>query len=158
MFDATQEKPETGTNRLWIGLFVVVAVVAVATLLYVMSKGTDKVAAPAPSAAVPVGKSDADAVHDLVVLRATMDKDRAGTTAVWLVQIKNRSKTYTYSDIKYETTYMGAENKVLLVNKGTISAGIGPDDENKSEIRDASYPPATAWYKIRVTGATPTVQ
>jgi len=48
-------------------------------------------------------------VHDLKILSARMEKDRAGTTAVWLVDVSNKSNAYTYSSIQYETTYVGPD-------------------------------------------------
>lgn len=87
-----------------------------------------------------------------------MNKDRTGTTAVWLVSIENRSASYTYSNIQYETTYVGANNDAILINKGTIASSIGPGDQKDSEINDALYPSGTAWYKIRITGATASTQ
>jgi hypothetical protein len=87
-----------------------------------------------------------------------MEKDRLGTTAVWLVDINNKSKTYTYSSIQYETTYVGPNNAALVVNKGTIPLQLGPGEERNAQIRDVLYPEGTAWYKFRIIGATPTVQ
>lgn len=113
---------------------------------------------PASAAAPVAAKGNADPVHDLKVVRATMDKDRLGTTAIWLVEIQNKSTQFAYSDIKYETTYIGADNQAVLVNQGTISANIGPGDQKKSQITDALYPAGTAWYKFRITGATPAAQ
>jgi len=55
-----------------------------------------------------------------------MNKDRNGTMAVWLVTIENKSSQYSYSKISYETTYVGADNTAILINKGTIPATIGP--------------------------------
>jgi hypothetical protein len=87
-----------------------------------------------------------------------MEKDRTGTTAVWLVDIDNKSKAYTYSSIEYETTYVGADNAALLVNKGKIPFNLSPGEERNTQIRDVLYPAGTAWYKFRITGATPSAQ
>ncbi len=87
-----------------------------------------------------------------------MEKDRTGTTAVWLVDIDNKSKAYTYSSIQYETTYVGANNAALVVNKGTIPFKLAPGEERNAEIRDVLYPEGTAWYTFRIIGATPSAQ
>jgi len=87
-----------------------------------------------------------------------MNKDRTGTMAVWLVTIENKSTVYSYSAIKYETTYVGADNNAILINKGTIAATLAPGEQKNSEISDALYPAGTAWYKLRITGATPAAQ
>jgi hypothetical protein len=97
-------------------------------------------------------------VHDLKILSARMEKDRAGTTAVWLVDVSNKSNAYTYSSIQYETTYVGPDNAALLVNKGTVPFNLGPGEERNAQIRDVLYPAGTSWYKFRIVGATPAVQ
>jgi hypothetical protein len=94
----------------------------------------------------------------LKILSARMEKDRAGTTAVWLVDVANRSKAYTYSSIQYETTYVGPDNAALLVNKGSIPFNLEPGEERNAQIRDVLYPAGTSWYKFRIIGATPTAQ
>ena len=166
MFEAAQGESQSSSKGPWMIIFLAVALVVGGGLLYVMSqkqavKGLSPDAAPAaaPAAAkVAAPAGNADPLHDLKVHSATMDKDRTGTTAVWLVTIENKSPSYTYSAIKYETSYIGADNSPVLVNQGTIADTIAPGEEKKSEFRDALYPAGTAWYKFRITGATPAVQ
>jgi hypothetical protein len=159
MFEAAQEQKQSTFNRMLMTILVVVAVAAAGVVFYTMSKRGDKRAAPVTaSAAAPVAAGKADPVHDLKVLSARMEKDRTGTTAVWLVDIDNKSKAYTYSKIEYETTYVGPDNAALLVNKGTIPFNLAPGQEQNAQIRDVLYPAGTAWYKFRITGATPTAQ
>lgn len=159
MFEAAQEQKRSSANRMLVAVFVVAATVAVGVVLYTTSRGGNKPTAPVTAAAaapVPAGK--ADPVHDLKILSARMEKDRTGTTAVWLVDVDNKSNTYTYSSIQYETTYVGPDNSALLVNKGTIPFNLSPGEERNTQIRDVLYPAGTAWYKFRITGATPIVQ
>jgi hypothetical protein len=159
MFEAAQEQKKSSANRMLMAIFVVIAAAAIGGVLYTSSKGSSKGAAPVTAAAAaPAAAGKADPVHDLKILNARMEKDRSGTTAVWLVDIDNKSKTYSYSSIQYETTYVGANNAALLVNKGTIPFALAPGEERNSQIRDVLYPEGTAWYKFRITGATPTVQ
>jgi len=158
MFEAAQEQKQSKSNRMVVTIFVVVAAAAVGGVLYTMSKSGSKSTAPVTAAAAPAAAGKADAVHDLKILSARMEKDRSGTTAVWLVDINNKSKAYTYSSIQYETTYVGADNAALLVNKGTIPFNLAPGDEQNAQIRDVLYPAGTAWYKFRIIGATPAVQ
>ncbi len=158
MFEAAQERKQSSSNRMLVTIFVVVAAVAVGAVLYTMSKNSAKPAAPVnPSAAAPAAAVKADPVHDLKILSTRMEKDNTGTTAVWLVDINNKSKTYTYSSIQYETTYVGANNAAILVNKGSVPFNLGPGEERNAQIRDVLYPAGTAWYKFRITGATPSV-
>ena len=159
MFEAAQEQKQSSSNRMLVGIFVVVAAVAVGGVLYTMSKGGSKPAAPVTAAAAaPSAAGKADAVHDLKILSARMEKDRAGTTAVWLVDVSNKSNAYTYSSIQYETTYVGPDNAALLVNKGTVPFNLAPGEERNAQIRDVLYPAGTSWYKFRIVGATPAVQ
>jgi len=159
MFEAAQEQKQSGSNRMLVGIFVVVAAIAVGGVLYTMSKSGSKPTAPVTAAAAaPSAAGKADAVHDLKILSARMEKDRAGTTAIWLVDVSNKSKAYTYSSIQYETTYVGPDNAALLVNKGTVPFNLAPGEERNAQIRDVLYPAGTSWYKFRIIGATPAVQ
>ena len=155
MFETPEEIKESGSKGLWIGITLVVALLAVGAYFIIRSRGNAEVQATAVRAVV---KGNADAVHDLKIQRATMNKDRNGTMAVWLVTIENKSSAYSYSKIEYETTYVGPDNNAILINKGTIPSAVGPGELKNSEINDALYPAGTAWHKIRITGATPVAQ
>jgi len=160
MFEDSEEvEKSTAPKGMWVGLAVLAIILITGAYFFFRSKGgLGKTASAQSSAAVQSQIKDADAVRDLKVQHATMSKDRTGTTAVWLVSIENKSASYTYSNIQYETTYVGANNDAILVNKGTIAASIEPGGQKSSEINDALYPAGTAWYKIRITGATASVQ
>ena len=157
MFETPEEVKQKEPKGFWIGIVVVVIVVGVGGYFFVKSR--DNAAKQASAAGAPaVAKGNADPVHDLKIQRATMNKDRNGTMAVWLVTIENKSSVYSYSKIEYETTYVGADNNAILVNKGALPVTIAPGEQHNSEINDALYPAGTSWYKIRITGATPAAQ
>ncbi len=156
MFETPEEVKQKEPKGFWIGIVVVLVVVAVGGYFFVKSRDAARQASAANAPAVP--KGNADPVHDLKIQRATMNKDRNGTMAVWLVTIENKSSAFSYSKIEYETTYVGADNNAILINKGTLSATIPPGEQHNSEINDALYPAGTSWYKIRITGATPAAQ
>ena len=157
MFETPEEVKQKEPKGFWIGILVVMAVIAIGGYFFVRSRdNANKRATAATESAVP--KYIADPVHDLKIQRATMNKDRNGTMAVWLVTIENKSSVYSYSKIAYETTYVGPDNNAILINKGTIPGTIGPGEQNSAEINDALYPAGTSWYKIRITGATPAAQ
>jgi hypothetical protein len=162
MFEAAQGQKQSNASHILITVLVVIAAAAATGVFYTSSKNGGKSAPPVTGAtaatAAPAAAGKADPVHDLKILNARMEKDRSGTTAVWLVDIDNKSKTYRYSSIEYETTYVGADNAALLVNKGTIPFNLAPGEERTSQIRDVLYPAGTAWYKFRITGATPIAQ
>ena len=144
---------------MWVGLAVLAVVLIAGAYFFFHSKGGPGTPVSAEaSAAAQAQVRDADPVRDLKVQRATMDKDRTGTTAVWLVSIENKSASYSYSNIQYETTYVDANNNSILINKGTIAATIEPGGQKTSEINDALYPAGTSWYKIRITGGTASAQ
>jgi hypothetical protein len=102
--------------------------------------------------------SKADPVKDLKIERATMQRDSMGATAVWSVTLMNKSDKFTYRTIGYQTDYVGADNRILVENKGTISKTLGPNAQDKFEIRDVAYPAGTAWYNFKVTGAKAAVE
>lgn len=157
MFEDSQEAKTSGASKgLWIGFAIIVLAIALGGYMFISRAKAHKPGPVAVQAAQPSGP--ADPLHDLKVQRATMSKDRTGTTAVWLVNIENRSESYTYSSIQYETTYVGPNNNAILINKGTLNTSIEPGGQKSSEIDDALYPPGTAWYKFRITGATSSVQ
>jgi hypothetical protein len=158
MFEAAQEQKQSKLNRVLIVALAVVAAAVAGGVLYTTSKNGGKPAPITAAAAAPAAAGKADPVHDLKILSARMEKDRAGTTAIWLVDVNNKSKAYTYSSIQYETTYVGPDNAALLVNKGTIPFNLAPGEEQNAQIRDVLYPAGTSWYKFRITSATPTVQ
>lgn len=157
MFEGSQEEKSPATMGMWTGVGVVALAIAVGGYVFVSKAKSGK---PGPvvaaQAAQPAGP--ADPVRDLKVRHATMGMDRTGTTAIWAVNIENKSASYTYSNIEYETTYVGANNTAILINKGTINSSIEPGGQRNSEINDALYPAGTAWYKIRITGAKASVQ
>ncbi|HXY26386.1 MAG TPA: hypothetical protein VEI73_17165 [Candidatus Acidoferrum sp.] len=157
MFETPQEIKPSASKGLWVGIAVAVIVVGMGAYFFVASRGSKQAPAAASTAAQP--KEDADAVRDLKVQRSTMDKSQNGTATVWLVTIENKSQTYTYSDIQYETTYVGADDHALLINKGTIaSTSLAPGEQKNSQINDVLYPAGTARYRFRVTGASSSVQ
>jgi hypothetical protein len=157
MFEA-QQKEKSGNAGMWIGVAVVL-VVALALGWYVMKPkegAKSETAATSASAGTPV--ANADAVHDLRVVNVKMDKDPTGTVAVWSVDVRNMSRAYTYKDIGYQTTYIGADNSVLLQNTGKINLSLDPGEEQTTQFRDALYPSGTAIFKFVVTGASATQQ
>jgi len=157
MFEAAQEKKDTGSAKLWISLFVIVAVVALGIAYYMMQKGaaSDKAAAKAATAKAV---ANADPVKDLKITRAKMDKDPLGATAVWALTVENKSDTFTYSEIKYHADYMGADDKIIAANDGTANITLRPGAEGSADIRDIPYPTGTATFKIKLTGAKATIE
>jgi hypothetical protein len=161
MFEATQEQEQQRSKAgLLIGVFVVIALVGFGVFAYLDSKGASKTpATTAATAAAPAGSvAGADPVKDLRVLSATMEKDYTGT-ASWSVDIRNESRNFTYTNLTYQTTYVGADSKVIGSNKGTMPAlSLGPGEEQSVQFGDAQFPDGTSWYKVIITGANAAAQ
>lgn len=158
MFESPQEQVPDNKAGVWIGVAIVV-VIAVGLFYYVSRKpksATTAVSTASMGAASAGTSASADATKDLRVVSVTMQKDYTGTTAQWLVDIKNDSSTYTYSNIGYETTYIGAAGNVLLVNHGKINLTVAPGEDQNTQFRDALYPDGTSIYRIKLTGASAT--
>jgi hypothetical protein len=154
MFEVPVDKQESKLKYERIGTSILVLLVIAGAAFYFMPKQSAKQSAPV--AAAPTAA--ADPVHDLKIVRVTMNKDPMGATAVWLVTLQNKSAAYTYSNIKYETSYIGPNDKPILVNQGSLADTFGPGDEHNSQIRDTLYPNGTAWYKFKIVDAKSTVR
>src|ERR1700739_1052413 len=130
MFEVPQDNTQARGTKKWIVAFVLIAIAGVGALFYTMSKGGAKLRAPVAAAPAPAGPAAPG--RDLKVFSRRMEKDLTGTTAVWLVDLRNKSAAYTYSSIQYETTYIGGDNRVLTVNKGTMAITLEPGEEKNS--------------------------
>jgi len=156
MFDTPDTERKSGAG-MWIVVAVIVVLVAGGAYWYMSSKGNANSAAPSMTPAAPAtAASAADPVKDLRVVSTKMDKDPTGNVAVWSVEIKNQSPTFTYSNISYETTYIAGDNSVLLQNKGTMSVSLEPGGDQTAEFRDALFPTGTALYRVKILGASST--
>ena len=152
MFEVPVDKQENKLQYERIGISILVLLVIVGGVYYFISKrASQQPAAAASAAAAPSGP--ADPIHDLKIIRATMNKDPLGATAVWLVTIENKSVSYTYSGIRYETSYIGPDNKAIVVNQGTVPGSYAPGEQQNSEIRDTQYPNGTSWYRFKILDA-----
>jgi len=154
MFEVPEDKQEAKLGYERIGVSILVLLVIAGAVFYFLPKQSAKPSAPV--AAAP--SAPADPVHDLKIVRVTMNKDPMGATAVWLVTLQNKSVAYTYSHIKYETSYIGPNDTPLAVNQGSMSDTFGPGDEHNSQLRDILYPNGTAWYKFKIVDAKSTVR
>jgi hypothetical protein len=150
MFEVPVDKQETKLEYERIGISILALLVIAGAVFYFLSRQSARQQS-APAAAAP--SAPADPVHDLKIVRVTMSKDPMGTTAVWLVTLQNKSAAYTYSNIRYETNYIGGNDKPILVNQGSLADSFTPGDQHNSQIRDTLYPNGTAWYKFKIVDA-----
>ena len=155
MFETPETKGESSGLGMWVGILVVLAVL-IGGIVFYMDKKNNNSSTPAPAAAsasAAPGQTAPDAVKDLRIVSQKLDKDSTGT-AVWTVELRNMSQVFTYSNIQYETTYLGPGGAGLGDNHGTIpSLTLDPGDSQSTTFRDAGYPGGTALFKIKVTGA-----
>jgi len=155
MFETPDTKGESSGLGLWVGILVIVAVIIGGVVFFMGKKDGAGNATPQSASAAPTAQMNADAVNDLRIVSKKLDKDSMGTTAMWSVELRNMSKVYTYSNIQYETTYIGADGSGLGDNKGTIpSVSLDPGDSQTATFRDTLYPNGTALYNIKILGAT----
>jgi len=156
MFEAPQQKEKSSQTGMYIGIVIVIVLVGVGVFFYT-NGGTKTAATPASSSGPAAASGPANPTADLRITSMKMEKDATGTTAVWLIDLRNRSNTYNYSHIAYETTYIGADATTLAVNHGELKDAIGPGEEQNETFRDTAFPNGTAGYRIKITGATATV-
>jgi len=152
MFEQPLELEPSSKKGIWIAAAIIVFL-AGATIYLVKSNGGASKLVSAETPPAVAASQKADPVHDLQVLSARMHQDDTGTFAQWVVQIHNLSPVYTYSDISYQTTYAGADNRVLAQNNGVIPIRIGPNEEQTAQISDIQYPAGTSWYRFEVVSA-----
>jgi hypothetical protein len=152
MFETPETKGEQSGMGKWVGILVVVAVVIGGILLYMGKKNAAPTAVTtAASAAAPTQTSAA--AKDLRVVSRKMDKDNVGA-AIWSVELRNLSQVYSYSNIQYETSYVGADSVMLATNHGTIpSLTLDPGESQSAQFREA-LPSGTALFNFKITGAT----
>jgi pyruvate/2-oxoglutarate dehydrogenase complex dihydrolipoamide acyltransferase (E2) component len=153
MFETPETKGEESGLGKWIGIAVAVAIVIGAVLFYMGRKDSDQNAAPAAAATAAPAQANADAAKDLRLVSRKMDKDGSGA-AVWTVEVRNLSQVYSYSNIQYETTYVGADSIMLATNHSAIpSLTLDPGESQSAQFREA-LPSGTALYTLKITAAT----
>jgi hypothetical protein len=151
MFEAQQEKEGSGSFGMWIGIAVILAVAA-GLGYYVMgsrNSAKTKSASLASTNVITINEP-----KDLRVVSVKMDKDVTGNVAVWSVDLRNLSQIYTYKDIAYQTTYLGADNSVIAQNTGKMNLSLDPGDEQTTQFRDLLYPSGTAVFKFTITSVS----
>ena len=151
MFEAPKkDEQETKKMRLLISAATLVIVLVLVVFYFTSQRG----ALGPMGAATPAAPCVPDPVKDLTVVDAKMDKDLTGTSAVWVVRLRNKSSGCAYSSVEYETTYIRADDSVVAVNKATLPGTIEPGEEKGyPEFRDILFPTGTTWFRFKITGA-----
>jgi hypothetical protein len=154
MFEEQLEEDQQSSRRGTIILISIVIVLAiVGTLAYLVSKGAFSSSSSSAASAKPASVLNADPVKDLrFVSQPTMVKDDAGMAA-WLVDLRNESRTITYSHIKFHTTYGGPNQSVIAQNDGEMSVTLAPGEEQNVQFKDIQYPDNLQWFRVNITSA-----
>ena len=157
MFETPETKGESSGLGMWVGILVIVAVIIGGVVFFMGKKGGGSEATSSSAAPAATAQSNANAVSDLRIVSKKLDKDNMGTTAMWSVELRNMSKVYTYSNIQYQTTYIGADGTGLGGNTSTIpQVTLEPGESQTATFRDTLYPNGTALYNIKILGASAT--
>jgi hypothetical protein len=159
MSDTPDTKGESSGLGKGVGILVILALIGGGVVFYMGKKDAAPNAASSAgsaAAAAPTPQANADAVKDLRIVSQKLDKD-SSDAAMWTVELRNLSHEYTYSNIQYETTYIGRDGSGLGDNKATIpQLTLDPGDSQSTQFRDTLYPSGTALFKIKILGATAT--
>ena len=84
-----KDEQETKKMREIIGAATLVIILVLLVFYFTAERG----ALGPMGAAAPAVPCVADPVNDLTVVDAKMDKDRTGTTALWVVHLRNKSSS-----------------------------------------------------------------
>jgi hypothetical protein len=138
--------------------YIVAALVVVIVIVYLVSGRKAEVPQPAKSP-VAASKPAPDPVKDLHLIHALMGKDRWGARVMWLVQVRNNSKVYTYKDIQYDAYFLARDGVRLGEEHNTIKDSVGPGEEKKfPEFLGGNYDSRASTYQFVIVGATVAAQ
>lgn len=153
------EKKQSRRKQVWISASVIAALVVVVALVYVISRPRATTPVPVKSAAPAGQAAPPNAVRDLQLVHARMGKDFTGVRVMWLVQLRNKSAVYTYTDLQYEVTFISLEGRILAVSRDTIKDGIGPGEEKTlPQFVDGLFDARAATFQFVITGANATAR
>ncbi len=123
MFETPDTKEKSSGTGMWIGVALVVVIVAICAYFFMKSSPAAKTAGPAAAPASSTPQANADAVHDLRIVSAKMDKDTTGNVAVWSVDIKNRPpRTHTAASPTQRSISPRTTASCFKIRAGSISA------------------------------------
>ena len=106
-----REEKESRKRLMRDSALVIGALVVLGALAYVIWRPSAKPAPNPPSTAQTVPADPPSATRDLEIVKAVMGKDVSGIRVMWSVKIRNKSTRYTYSNIKYEASFVGPDGR-----------------------------------------------
>lgn len=156
-FEKEEEKEEKESRLRLIrdSVLVIVALVVVVGLAYFIWRPRAKPnVSNLPSARTAAPAGPPDVTRDLEIVRAIMGKDPSGIRVMWSVKIRNKSAVYTYSNLKYQATFVGPDGRTLAVTEDTIKDQVEPGGEKTiPSFIDGLYNSNASTYNFRLVSA-----
>ena len=152
--DEEREEREVRQRLIRDAAMVVAVLVVIGAIAYVIWR-PNITTQPATSTPAPTAKMlPPDVNRDLEIVKAVMGKDVSGLRVMWSVKIRNKSNVYTYSNLKYEVTFIGPDGRPMYVTADTIRDGVEPGGlKTIPEFVDGMYNSSASTYNFRVVGA-----
>ena len=97
--------------------YIVGVLAIVGVIVYIGSRGHAKTSRAVQTLSAAT-QTAPDPVKDLKIINATMRKDPSGIRVMWLVQLRNKSAVYTYSDVQYEASFIGPDGRTIIREPG----------------------------------------
>lgn len=154
-----REEKESRMRLMRDSVLVIGALVVLGALAYVIWRPSAKPAPTTQSTAQAVPAGPPDPTHDLEIVKAVMGKDVSGIRVMWSVKIRNKSTRYTYSNIKYEASFVGPDGRTLSAATDTIRDSVEPGGlKTIPQFVDGLYNSNASTYNFRLVGADASVQ
>src|SRR5512141_2574934 len=154
-----REEKESRKRLMRDSAVVIGALVILGALAYVIWRPSAKPAPNPPSTAQTVPADPPSATRDLEIVKAVMGKDVSGIRVMWSVKIRNKSTRYTYSNIKYEASFVGPDGRTLSASADTIRDSVEPGGLKViPQFVDGLYDSNASTYNFKLVGADATVQ
>ena len=160
-FEKEEEREERESRiRLIRDSAIVIAALAVlGGLAYYIWRPSAKPAPNPQSTAQAVPAEPPNATRDLEIVKAVMGKDVTGIRVMWSVRIRNKSTRYTYSNIKYEASFIGPDGRTLSAATDTIHDSVEPGGlKTIPQFVDGIYNSNASTYNFKLVGAEASVQ
>jgi len=155
-FEKEEEKEERESRMRLVrdSALVIAGLVALGALAYFIWRPSAQPAPTAQSTAQSVPLGPPDPAHDLEIVKAVMGKDVSGIRVMWSVKIRNKSTRYTYSNIKYEASFVGPDGRTLSGSADTIRDSVEPGGlKTIPQFVDGLYNSNASTYNFKLVGA-----
>lgn len=129
-------------------LAVVVVAIGIPVTQLLQERGA-RTASQGATAAAP------EVRDEVVVDAACANPAQSNGVALWQLTFKNRSRSATWRDLEYRTTYAGESGTVLKSRTGVIPVRLGPGETRRVQSHnDGLLPQHTTTCTLELTGGT----